>query len=138
MYLVDASIWVHVFRRQRQVKTPIQELLKPIVLSGDAAITEWTILEIMVGIRAAETVESVLRKLGHLPRLELPMDKWPRTWDLAADLRKKSFTPSAADCLISTVAIGHDVPLLHCDKDFEQIAKRSDLKTIDWTKYLQS
>ena len=57
---------------------------------------------------------------------------------MAADLRKKGFTPSAADCFISTVAISHDVPLLHCDRDFERIAKHSEVKTIDWTEYLES
>ena len=138
MHLVDASIWVHVFRRLPKGRTRIQELLKPLVISGNAAITEWTILELMVGIRTSEQIESFLKKFERLPRLDFPLEKWPDSWALAAEVRKKGFTPSAADWLISTVAISHDVPLLHCDRDFEQIAKHFELRTIDWTEYLES
>jgi len=91
----------------------------------------------MVGTRRSEKVESALRKFERLPRLSFPVEKWQQSWTMAADLRKKGFSPSAADCFISTVAINHGVPLVHCDTDFEQIAKRSDLKTVDWTQYLE-
>ena len=138
MHLVDASIWIHVFRRQPKGRTRIQELLKPLVISGTTAITEWTILELMVGIRATEKIESVLTQFERPPRLDFPAEKWPQSWALASELRKRGFTPSAADCFISTIAISHNVPLLHCDRDFEQIAAHTDLKTIDWTEYLET
>ena len=106
-------------------------------MSGSTAITEWTILELMVGIRSSEKVENILKKFEPLPRLAFPAEKWSQSWALAAYLRQKGVTPSAADCFISTTAINHRVQLLHCDKDFEQIAKHSDLKTVDWTEYLE-
>ena len=134
MQLVDTSVWIHVFRRQRTI-TAIQQLLKPLILSGNAAITEWIILELMAGIRTSEKTESFLRKMDSLPRLPFPPEKWNHAWNLAANLRKKGISPSAADCFISTVAISHDVPLVHRDTDFELIAKHSELRTVDWTAH---
>jgi len=65
----------------------------------------------------------------------LPEGGWELAWDLAARLRKKSVSPSAADCLIATIAVSHHATLLHCDRDFELIAKQEkDLRTLDWTR----
>ena len=137
MQLIDTSVWIHALRRQPTV-TPIQELLKPLTLSGSAAITEWVILELMAGIRTSEKADTFLRKMENLPRLGFLPENWNQAWTLAGELRKKGITPSAADCFISTIAIGHSVPLVHCDTDFELIAKHSKLRTVDWTAHLRS
>lgn len=133
MQLVDTSVWIHALRRPGNPK--IQELLKPLVISGSAAITEWIVLELMVGIRTSENANDLIRKMTPLPRLSFSSEKWNQAWTLAAGLRKKGVSPGAADCFISTIAITHNVPLVHCDADFEQVAKHSDLRTIDWTIY---
>ena len=100
------------------------------------ALTEWTILELMVGIRGNDSAAGLLNRLAPVHRLSLPEDGWPHAWDLAAKLRKKAVTPSAADCLVATVAVLHGMKLLHCDSDFELIARHSDLQTLDWTRLL--
>ena len=135
MHLVDTSVWIEALRASGSRR--IQEELEPMVVAGDAALTEWIILELMVGIRSNESPESLLKRLAPVHRLPLPEDRWPLAWDLAARLRKKAVTPSAADCIIATVAISHRVTLLHCDRDFELIAKHEKgLQTLDWTKLL--
>ena len=134
MYIVDASVWVEFLRSSGSRK--IRENLVPLIRAGSVALTEWTILELMVGIRGNEGPASLLSRLAPVHRLSLPRDGWPRAWDLADKLRKKAVTPSAADCLVATVAVSHGVTLLHCDTDFEFIARHSDLKTLDWTKLL--
>ena len=134
MYVVDASVWVEFLRPSGSRK--IREDLGPLIRAGGVALTEWTILELMVGIRASESPASLLNRLAPVHRLSLPEDGWSRAWDLAGKLRKKAVTPSAADCLVATVAVSHGITLLHCDADFELIAKHSDLQTLDWTKLL--
>jgi predicted nucleic acid-binding protein len=37
---------------------------------------------------------------------------------------------SVSDCLVAAIAIRHDVPILHCDKDFDAIARFSDLQVV--------
>jgi predicted nucleic acid-binding protein len=133
MYAVDASVWVEFLRPSGSRR--IRQELEPLIRAGNVALTEWTILELMVGIRANERPESLLQRLAPVHRLLLSEDGWPQAWELAGKLRKKAVTPSAADCLIATVAISHGMPLLHCDSDFELIARHSDLHTLDWTNF---
>ena len=132
MYLVDTSVWVEALRSSGTRR--IQGELEPLVRSGNVALTEWIILELMVGIRSNESPANLLARLAPVHRLPLPEDGWSRAWDLAARLRKKAITPSAADCLITTIAVAHGATLIHCDTDFERIAKHTNLQTLDWTK----
>jgi predicted nucleic acid-binding protein len=132
MHLVDTSVWIHAFRRRRE-SSPIHELLRPLTVSGEAAMTEWIILELMTGIRANENNDVFLRRLQSLPLLSFDESKWSAVWALAGQLRKRGISPTASDCFIATVAISHSVPLIHCDSDFELIAENSNLETVDWT-----
>jgi len=59
--------------------------------------------------------------------LKLPLQAW-----------RKLTSPTAADCLIATVAIRHNVVLLHCDADFEAMKEALPLKTLDWTFHLSA
>jgi predicted nucleic acid-binding protein len=132
---VDTSAWIE-FLRPSGSRT-IQGNLQSLIQAGAVAITEWVILEVMVGIRASETVPEVLSRLAHVHRLAFQEDHWAQAWDLAARLRKKGVTPSASDCLIATIAIASGATLIHCDTDFELIAKyEKKLQTMDWTKLL--
>jgi hypothetical protein len=105
------------------------------IVGGNAAITEWIMLELMVGIRTSENAESLIRRMAPLHRLPFPAAKWNEAWNLATRLRKEGISPSASDCLISIVAIAHEATLVHCDADFELIAQHSKLQTIDWTAH---
>ena len=52
-----------------------------------------------------------------------------RSAQLYRTLRKKGFTVcKPIDCMIAAVAIEHDVPLLHKDKDFLPLEKHGALK----------
>ncbi|MBI3466500.1 MAG: PIN domain-containing protein [Planctomycetes bacterium] len=135
MYLVDTSVWVEFLRKSG---TPeIQERLRPIIREDQAALTDWIILELMTGLRSAEKPSSLLKRLEPVSRLPFPDGGWKSAWDLAASLRKRGVTPSAADCFLATIAIHHSVELLHCDVDFEHIAEHCALKTVNWIKLLR-
>lgn len=111
-------------------------MLRPLVVSGEAAVTEWVLLELMTGLRAAEAPGTLLRWFAPVARLSLGADGWPRAWENAARLRKRGVSPTAADCLIATVAIEHRVALVHCDADFEAMKPALPLVTLDWTPHL--
>src|SRR5436309_15531717 len=133
MHLVDTSVWIEALRVSGSRK--IREELEPLVRAGDVAVTDWIILELMAGIRSHESSTGLLKRFAPIHRLDLPEGGWELAWDLAARLRKKSVSPSAADCLIARIALSHHATLLHCDRDFELIAKQEkDLGTLDWTR----
>jgi len=134
MYLVDTSVWIHALRPSGN--TTIQSLLKPIIVSGETAITEWILLELMTGLRTSEREDTLLERFSPVTRLSFESSWWERTWALAARIRKRGISPNAADCLIATVAMEHHVSLIHCDADFEAIRQHTSLQTIDWTVHL--
>ncbi len=134
MHLVDTSVWIHALRPSGHPR--IQTLLKPIIVNGEAAITEWIILELMTGLRSRERKESFLQWFEPLPRLAFEQSWWEPAWDFAARLRRIGISPSAADCFIATVAIQHQVVLIHCDADFEAMKPALPLQTLDWHSLL--
>src|SRR5262249_20958182 len=121
MHLVDTSVWIEALRSSGSRR--IQEELEPLVRAGDVGLMDWIILELMVGVRANESSASLLKRLAPIHRLQIPERGWVQAWELAVLLRKKAVSPSAADCLIATAAISHGATLLHCDGDFELIAR---------------
>ncbi|GJL54764.1 MAG: ribonuclease VapC11 [Nitrospirales bacterium] len=135
MYLVDTSVWIHALRPSGS--PAIQTLLKPLITNEETAITEWILLELMTGLRTHEHQETLLRWLAPIPRLSFDLTWWEAAWSYAARLRKRGISPSAADCLIAAVAIGHEVTLLHCDADFEAMTPAIPLRTQDWTVHVK-
>ena len=135
MYLVDTSVWIQALRPSGH--PAIRSRLKPLIVSGETALTEWIMLELMTGLRTAERKETLLNWLA--PVTQLPFDAawWEQAWENVAQLRKRGISPTAADCVIATVAINHGVPLLHCDTDFETMKATLPLQTVDWTNYLR-
>jgi predicted nucleic acid-binding protein len=136
VHLVDTSVWIEFLRTSGSAV--IQARLRPLLLQGQVAAAHWLVLELMTGLSRTEKPAHLLDRLSPITRLPFPDDAWPRAWDLASRLRKHGVTPTAADCFMATVAMEADVPLIHCDGDFEDIRKYSALRTIDWRADLTS
>lgn len=129
MYLVDTSVWVHALRPGGQ--PGIKSRLRPLIIAGEAAVTEWSLLELITGLWKSESQETLLGWFEPIQRLDFR--SWQQAWANAARLRRRGISVTAADCLIATVAIDHKVPLVHCDADFEQMKGVLPLTTEDWT-----
>jgi predicted nucleic acid-binding protein len=136
MYLVDTSVWIHALRPRGNAE--IQARLKPLIVDGQTAVTEWILLELMTGLVKSEQPASLLKWLTPVPRLPFNSEWWDRAWDIAGRLRRHGMSPSAADCLIATIAMEHQITLIHCDTDFEAMKSILRLQTFDWTKYLRA
>ncbi len=134
MHLVDTSVWIHALRPSGSLA--IRSLLKPLIVSGDAAISDWIMLELMTGLRSSEGKESLLRWFAPVASLRFDPSWWEEAWDIAACLRKRGVSPTAADCLIATLAIQHKAVIVHCDSDFEIMKPTIPLRTLDWTSYV--
>jgi predicted nucleic acid-binding protein len=135
VYLVDTSVWIEFLRPSGSKE--IQRRLQPLIRAGSTAVTEWVILELMTGLRSNERASTLLDRFQAIEFLSLPQGGWQTTWNLAARLRKKGISVSAADLLIAAVATSHDATLVHCDSDFESIALTAQLRTMSWIEYLK-
>jgi len=105
MYLVDTSIWIHALRPTGNAE--IQARLKPLIVNGQTAVTEWILLELMTGLVKSEQPSSLLQWFTPVPRLPFNPEWWDTAWDLAGRLRRHGVSPSAAVCLIATIAMKH-------------------------------
>jgi len=122
--LVDSSVWIGFLRGEQ---TPEVLLLKESLDRGDPVWLAPPILqEVLQGASSQPRFDQWDSEFGELPMVECD-DLRRLTRDAAmlyARCRWQAFTPrSANDCLIATYAIWFELPLLHCDRDFERIAR---------------
>jgi predicted nucleic acid-binding protein len=127
--IVDTSVWIDFFNPK--IKTPEKEALKKL-LQNDSPVFLCPIIyqEILQGIREEKTFEQIKFILQQFRMLNIDiMHVTNYAIDLFRHLRKKGKTiRKSADCLIASYAILFDIPILHNDSDFTQIAKETKLK----------
>ena len=123
MLLVDTSVWIDYIRA---TKTPaVTALDRLLAQQAPVALTEWIYLELLQGARSQEAFTKLRSYLTGYPVLKPTqgLDSFAAAADLYRRCRERGITPrSAGDCLIALIAIEHQVPLLHSDRDFEHIA----------------
>ena len=122
MVLVDATVWIDLLRGEASSAVT---RLRALLAAGEAAVAPVIVQEVLQG---ASSPESLARLRAHFMALSM-LD--PRSGgathadagELYARCRWKGVTPrSPHDCLIAQIALEHEVPLLHDDRDFEAIA----------------
>jgi predicted nucleic acid-binding protein len=124
--LVDTSVWIEVFRKQRPLD------LESLVAFDEVVVCLPVIQEILQGIRDEASYRVAREALLSMPILESPMgeDVFTEAAQLFRTARRAGLTiRSGVDCLIAACAIRHDIAVLHRDRDFTALARVSALKT---------
>lgn len=130
MIVVDTSVWIDLLR---DAGTWQVELLAAAIEADDpVALTDVVLTEILQGLpddRAARRVEG--RLLAH-PILVLdPRDDHRRAAAMYRACRRRGVAIGRTlDCLIGSVCIREDLPLLHADADFDRLAEHTDLRVV--------
>ncbi len=132
MTLVDTSAWVEYLRHTGSTaNVAVRELLDN---RSPLATTELVVLEVLAGARDdahAERLRRLLSQCEHIPALlvdhEAAATIYRRCRETGETIR------SLVDCVIAAVAIRRDVAVLHNDRDFTAISKRTDLRTVSDT-----
>ena len=125
MILADTSVWVELLNSRSAV--PL-EILIEIVTCGPV------VQEITQGMRNSSDARTFLLTFDAVPRICDPLPE--RIFREAAEIyrqgRSRGFTiRSSTDCLIAAIAINHDVPVWHRDRDFRTIAQYTPLRTLE-------
>ena len=97
-------------------------------------LTGFSIQEVLQGARDEREWKRLLRHLEEQPLS--PLIDSARSHIAAAriyyDCRRRGLTVrSVVDCLIAQIALEHDLPLLHDDRDYAAIALVRPLKMVD-------
>jgi hypothetical protein len=127
--LIDTSAWVEYLRK---TGSPAGTAVRRALNDQVGLTTDHILLEILAGTTDPARVAAWERLLA---RCEFVPQEVRRDAELAArlyrDCRRAGESPSQlTDCLIAAVAIRCDVPVLHCDRDFDVIARHTDLQVV--------
>lgn len=125
MILVDTSAWVEFLR---DTGSPACERVDAL-LDDDIAITDAIRMELLAGARD----EDHLRRLRGLTARTTVLATTSADYELAALLYLRcrhsgETVRKLIDCLIAAVAIRHDVAVLHHDRDFDVLARHTELR----------
>jgi predicted nucleic acid-binding protein len=127
--IVDTSVWIDGFNPRKQ--TPEKKILIQLI-QDDHPIYLCPVIyqEVLQGIREEKTfqqIQSILQQYRMIPVDIMYATNY--AVDLYRRLRKKGITiRKSIDCLIASYAIITEIPLLHNDADFTQIARENALK----------
>jgi predicted nucleic acid-binding protein len=123
MVLVDTTVWIDWLRG---VVTPASDQLRTLLGRGEAGLAPVILQELLQGAASPDALRTLRERFTALPML-MPRPgtaTYAGAGTLYARCRWAGYTPrSPHDCLIAQLAIEHQAPLLHADRDFEHIAK---------------
>jgi len=127
--LVDTTVWIDFFAGH---DTPQVASLTVLLAGGeDICICGVVLTEVLQGTRAEADYRRTRSRFEDLLFLGMSSGTFIRAADLYRALRHKGITiRKPVDCMIAAVALEHDVPLLHNDRDFDPIAKYCGLRVV--------
>jgi hypothetical protein len=127
--LVDTTVWVDFFAGL--VAPHVQALELFISENEDLCICGVILTEVLQGIRDDKDYERTKKYLEALIYFSMRRETFVKAADLYRSLRRKGVTIwKPVDCMIASVALEHDIPLLHNDRDFDSIATHCGLKAV--------
>jgi predicted nucleic acid-binding protein len=128
LILIDTSAFIEFLNLTGSREDHIVEKL--IANDDDIALSDISLTEILQGIRDEKHYGEVKTSLLTFTILSLTgMGSYIAAADLYRRCRKKGATVrNTVDLLVAQISIEHKAALLHKNRDFEAIAKVSDLK----------
>jgi hypothetical protein len=122
--LVDTSVWIEVFRRPARVR------LDDVVDFEEVVTCLPVVQEVLQGFANERAFVLARDAMRALPAVESPLgrDVVEQAVDLYRSARRAGLTVrSGVDCLIAACAIRHSLAVLHCDRDYDTLARISPL-----------
>lgn len=122
MILVDSTVWIDLLRNRETV--PVSRL-RILLDAGEATVAPVIVQEVLQGAIDVAGFSKLHKYFGALPLsgVEHSLALHVAAGKLYARARWQGITPrSPHDCLIAATAVDGGLPLLHDDRDFEQLA----------------
>ena len=118
--LVDTTVWIDFFAaRSSDHVMALDNLIRN---REDICICGIILTEVLQGIRKDSQFKKTRELFNNLLFLPMPYPVFLRAAEIYRSLRRKGITlRKSVDCIIASVAIENDIPLLHNDKDFKAI-----------------
>lgn len=124
MILVDSSAWIEFLRG---TGSPACERVDEL-LAAEIAVCDAVRMEILAGARSEAHLADLRALLARATVLPTTAVHYEQAAALFRSARAGGVTVRRlVDCLIAAVAIDHQVPVLHADRDFDALAQVSAL-----------
>jgi hypothetical protein len=133
MVLVDTTVWIDFFAAKSSPE--VAELERLLNEEEDICTCGIILTEVLQGIREDEDYQRTSSRFDTF--LSLPMNRqtFVRAAQLYRSLRRRGITiRKPVDCMIASVAIEHNIALLHNDRDFDPIETHCGLKVVKISK----
>ena len=125
MILIDTSAWVEFLRN---TGTPVCDLVDDL-LAGEIAVCDPVCMEVLAGARDESHLVALRRLLARAAVIPVEPADYENAAALYRRCRRHGETVRALmDCLIASVAIRLDVPIVHHDTDFDVLARHTELR----------
>lgn len=128
MLLADTSAWVDFLRA---APSPQERRLREAITRREVVVIDPIFMEVMAGARreALARTQRLLESQQHRP-LASRLD-WLDAATIYRQLRARGVTiRSQIDALVAAVAIRLDLPVLHRDRGYDQIARHTSLRLV--------
>ena len=113
----------------------VTDALRELLEGRDYYLTRFTQVELLQGARDEKEWLKLSDYLADQDYLEMEEESWTNAARLYFDLRRRGLTVrSVIDCCIAEIALRHEMPLVHNDRDFATIAKLRALKHIEFNQ----
>jgi len=129
MVLVDTTVWVDFLSGHPlpQVKV-LDDLISE---EEDICICGVILTEVLQGIRKDQDYKKTKRYFESLIYLPMTRSTFVAAADMYRSLRKQGVTiRKPIDCMIASVGVEQNTPLLHNDRDFDALEERCGLKVV--------
>jgi predicted nucleic acid-binding protein len=129
--LVDTSVWIEVFRKSTRLR------LESLIDFDDIVTCLPVVQEILQGFESEPAFLRARAAMLAFPGVESPLrgEVYAEAVDLYRAGRRLGLTiRSGVDCLIAACALRHQLVVLHCDRDYDAIARVSPLRATNITK----
>jgi hypothetical protein len=118
MKLIDTSSWVEYFRERESEAGDNVEVL---VLSGEAAWCDITLVELWHGVRGTKEKRELAEMENEVELIPVNAAVWRFSSKLALRCREKGITVPLSDIITAACAATHGLELEHCDKHFNEL-----------------
>ncbi len=125
MILIDTSAWIEFLRDTGSVTCNRVEAL----LESEIAVCDAVRMEVLAGARDERHLQNLRGLLARIVTIPTTSADYDDAARLYRHCRQRGETVrKLIDCLIGSIAIRADTPILHDDADFDVLARHTDLR----------
>ena len=127
--IIDTSAWIESFRPGSEKS--FQRLVKDLIIQELVLLPGIIKTELLRGTKSKKEFDQLSQMLKGLTYLSVDEDFWERLSDFSFQLFRKGTVVPLTDTYIALLCIENQASLLHRDKHFDLIAKKTKLMILN-------